>query len=65
MPEPGIRAARLAPRGELQLVPGTHCAPFLDAHEQTVRAELSFLRRHLLGAPAEAAESGPERERQT
>ncbi|MFC1415770.1 alpha/beta hydrolase [Streptacidiphilus cavernicola] len=49
LPDPGIRAARLAPRGELVLVPGTHYAPFLAAHEQAVEAELGFLRRHLLG----------------
>ena len=49
---PGIRAARQAPNAELIRVPGGHYAPFLDAHEQTVAAELSFLRRHLLGHPA-------------
>lgn len=51
LPEPGIRAAQLAPRGELLLVPGTHYAPFLDAHEQTVKAELSFLLSHLTVDP--------------
>ena len=30
--------------------PGGHYAPFLDGHEQAVQAELSFLRRHLLGS---------------
>jgi uncharacterized protein len=48
---PGIRAARQAPNAELVHLPGGHYAPFLDAHEQTVAAELSFLRRHLLGHP--------------
>jgi uncharacterized protein len=48
---PGIRAARQAPHAELIRVPGGHYAPFLDAHEQAVAAELSFLRRHLLGHP--------------
>jgi hypothetical protein len=31
---------------------GGHYQPFLDGHEQAVEAELSFLRRHLLGEPA-------------
>ncbi|ACU73942.1 alpha/beta hydrolase fold protein [Catenulispora acidiphila DSM 44928] len=50
LPEPGIRASELAPRGELLVVPGTHYAPFLHAHEQAVTTELSFLSRHLLPA---------------
>jgi hypothetical protein len=46
-------AADRAPRGELVRVPGGHYAPFKDAHEQVVDAELSFLRRHLVeNAPA-------------
>ncbi len=50
---PAVRAARRAPRGELVRLPGGHYAPFLDAHEQVVDAELSFLRTHLLDrAPA-------------
>ena len=40
-----------APRAELVQLPGGHYAPFLDAHEQAVAAEVSFLRRHLLGQP--------------
>ncbi len=44
---PGIRAAHRAPRGELVVLPGGHYAPFMDAHEPAVEAELSFLRRHL------------------
>jgi pimeloyl-ACP methyl ester carboxylesterase len=56
---PAIRAARRAPRAELARIPGGHYAPFLDGHEQAVQAELSFLRRHLLGQPAPArAEPG-------
>ncbi|MEV4347714.1 alpha/beta fold hydrolase [Actinoplanes sp. NPDC049596] len=47
---PAVRAAAAAPRGELLRVPGGHYAPFLDAHERTVEAELAFLGRHLLGA---------------
>jgi hypothetical protein len=43
-------------------MPGGHYEPFLDGHERAVEAELSFLRRHLLGEtpasqPAAAAES--------
>ena len=52
---PAIRAAGRAPRGELARLPGTHYAPFLDAHRPAVAAELSFLRRHLLGRRAPAA----------
>jgi len=44
---PAIRAANRALRGELVRLPGGHYAPFLDAHEQAIEAELSFLRRHL------------------
>jgi uncharacterized protein len=49
---PAIRAARRAPRGELVRLPGGHYAPFLEAHEEAVEAELSFLRRHLFSQPA-------------
>ncbi len=49
---PAGRAAARAPRGELHTVGGGHYEPFLRGHEQAVEAELSFLRRHLLG-PAE------------
>jgi uncharacterized protein len=51
---PAVRAAARAPRGELVSLPGGHYAPFLEAHEETVEAELSFLRRHLLSEPAGA-----------
>ena len=47
--EPAVRAARRAPRGELVRMPGGHYEPFLGGHERAVEAELSFLRRHLLG----------------
>lgn len=40
-----VRATRRAPRAELVWLPGGHYAPFLDAHERAVDAELSFLRR--------------------
>ena len=46
---PAVRAAQRAPRGELVRMPGGHYEPFLGGHERTVEAELSFLRRHLLG----------------
>jgi pimeloyl-ACP methyl ester carboxylesterase len=53
---PAVRAAGRAPHGELVRLPGGHYAPFLDSHEPAVAAELSFLRRHLLGQqPAAAA----------
>ena len=49
---PAVRAAGRAPRAELVRMPGGHYEPFLDGHERAVEAELSFLRRHLLGEPA-------------
>jgi uncharacterized protein len=53
---PAVDAAGRAPHGELVRLPGGHYAPFLDSHEPAVAAELSFLRRHLLGQqPAAAA----------
>ena len=59
---PAVRAASRAPRAELVRMPGGHYEPFLGGHERAVEAELSFLRRHLLGEtptcqPAAAAES--------
>ncbi|NYH93233.1 alpha/beta fold hydrolase [Actinopolymorpha rutila] len=50
--EAAVRVAQQAPRGELVRLPGGHYAPFLEAHDQAVDAELAFLRRHLLGAEA-------------
>lgn len=49
LPGPGARAAEKAPHGELVRLPGGHYAPFLDAHELAVEAELRFLHRHVLG----------------
>ena len=46
--EPAIRAARRAPRAEVERMPGGHYEPFLDGHERAVEAELSFLRKHVL-----------------
>lgn len=57
LPGPAIRAARQAPRGELVRLPGGHYAPFLEAHEEAVEAELKFLRAYLL-APAAAPRTG-------
>lgn len=59
--EPSIRAARRAPRGELVCVPGGHYAPFLDAYDEVVEAELSFLRRHVLASDRGAAPARPVR----
>ncbi|MEV1243612.1 alpha/beta hydrolase [Nonomuraea sp. NPDC049750] len=57
LPGQALAAARRAPCAEVVHLPGSHYAPFMDAHEQAVDAELSFLRRHLLdrsaaGSPA-------------
>jgi fermentation-respiration switch protein FrsA (DUF1100 family) len=47
--ELSVRVARRAPRAEVVRLPGGHYEPFLDGHEHAVAAELSFLRRQLLG----------------
>jgi pimeloyl-ACP methyl ester carboxylesterase len=44
---PALRAAGDAARSEIVRITGGHYAPFLDAHEEVVAAELEFLRRHL------------------
>jgi uncharacterized protein len=49
-PGPAVRAAERAPHAELFRMPGGHYEPFLGGHEQAVEAQLSFLRRHLLGS---------------
>lgn len=49
LPGPAIAAATRAQRGELVRFPGGHYQPFLDGHAQAADAEISFLRRHLLG----------------
>jgi len=46
---PGLRVAERAPRAELVRLPGGHYAPFLEAHNAAVEAEVSFLRRHVPG----------------
>ena len=45
--EPAVRAGRRAPAGSVVHLPGDHYSPFQDQHEQTVRAELAFLERHV------------------
>jgi pimeloyl-ACP methyl ester carboxylesterase len=52
---PALEAAARTPNAEVLHVPGNHYAPFLDAHEQVVDAELAFLRKHLA---ADATRSG-------
>jgi len=52
---PAVEAAERAPLGEVVRLPGGHYAGFLEAHEQTVDAELEFLRRHLALSEEHAA----------
>ncbi|MGW6360624.1 alpha/beta hydrolase [Streptomyces sp. NPDC055092] len=47
LPGPAVDAARRAPQAEVVHLPGGHYAPFMDAHEPAVEAELAFLQRHL------------------
>ncbi len=57
--EPGVKAARIAPHGELVRLPGGHYAPFLGMHREAVDAQLDFLRRNLQrGVSGAVAESG-------
>jgi uncharacterized protein len=59
MPEPAVRAANRAPRGELVRMSGAHYEPFLGGHEQAVEAEISFLRRNVLDGYADGPVPGP------
>ena len=52
---PSVAAAAQAPNAELVRLPGNHYAPFLEAHEDAVEAELAFLSRHL--APIETRQA--------
>jgi pimeloyl-ACP methyl ester carboxylesterase len=45
---PAVRVSERAAKSELVRVTGGHYAPFLDAHETVVAAEVDFLNRHLL-----------------
>jgi uncharacterized protein len=56
--EPALQAAQRAPRAEVLRLTGGHYAPFLEAHEQAVAAELAFLRRSLLEPAAAPATAG-------
>ncbi|MFI7386400.1 alpha/beta hydrolase [Streptomyces sp. NPDC049813] len=44
---PALRAAAAAPDAEVLRLEGRHYAPFLEAHEETVEAEIAFLQKHL------------------
>ncbi|MFI5897347.1 hypothetical protein ACIA5D_45370 [Actinoplanes sp. NPDC051513] len=44
-----VRATRAAASAELVRIPGGHYEPFLAGHARAIEAELSFLRRHVLG----------------
>jgi uncharacterized protein len=46
-PEPAIRTAQRAPRGQLARLPGGHYAAFLDGEEEAARVLVSFLDREL------------------
>ncbi|WP_326841458.1 lysophospholipase [Streptomyces sp. NBC_01558] len=47
LPGPALEAARRAPHAEVLHLEGRHYAPFLEAHEEAVEAEVAFLRKHL------------------
>ncbi|MFE4550528.1 alpha/beta hydrolase [Streptomyces sp. NPDC056785] len=52
LPGPAVEAAHNAPDAEVLHLTGRHYAPFLDAHEEAVEAEIAFLRRQLTRAKA-------------
>src|SRR4051794_10038291 len=45
---PAVKVAERTPRAELVVLPGGHYAPFLEAHDDAVAAEVAFLRTHLV-----------------
>ena len=45
---PAVKVAERAGNAELVLLPGRHYAPFLEAHDDAVAAELAFLQKHLV-----------------
>jgi uncharacterized protein len=47
---PAVRMAARVPRAEVVHIPGGHYAPFQDAHEMTVNADVTFLHQHLAEA---------------
>jgi uncharacterized protein len=50
---PAIRAAQRAPAAQIVRLPGGHYEPFMDGHEKARRAQIAFLRHHLLAAGSE------------
>ena len=44
---PAVKAAHRAPEAEALHLPGGHYAPFLQAHEEAVAAEIVCLEKHL------------------
>jgi uncharacterized protein len=46
-PQPAMRAAQRAPRGQLACLPGGHYAAFLDGGHQAAQVLISFLDREL------------------
>ncbi|MEW2164838.1 alpha/beta hydrolase [Streptomyces sp. NPDC007084] len=52
LPGPALRVAHDAPDSEVLHLEGGHYAPFLEAHEKAVEAEIAFLRKHLVRADA-------------
>lgn len=54
---PAVRAAGNAPGAKVVHLTGRHYAPFLEAHEDAVAAELAFLEEHVRPSP-EAPEKG-------
>ncbi|HZX02350.1 alpha/beta hydrolase [Kribbella sp.] len=52
---PTLKAAATTRLAEVLQVPGNHYAPFTNAHQQVVQAELTFLQNHLLQASTPAA----------
>src|SRR5947209_2179069 len=45
---PAVEVAKRARHAELVVLPGGHYAPFMEAHDDALAAELAFLRAHLL-----------------
>jgi uncharacterized protein len=57
-PQPAIRAARRAPRGQLVCLRGGHYATFLDGEDQAAQILVSFLDRELHGEFVAGGEPG-------
>jgi uncharacterized protein len=56
-----VKAAARVPAAEVVRLPGSHYAPFMEAHEDAVGAELAFLRSHLSLTSAAPAGREPAR----